>query len=72
MAEDLATLHGLHITRSDEIADGWIIEYSGQDGYTIVVHRTIAGTPWSCGLHAQTRAEIAEAERACMSLRASP
>jgi hypothetical protein len=74
-----------YITHTERIADGWIIERSvpddnyiddywsvrpGAQRYVLRVHRTIAGTPWNCGLIAQTRAELAEGERLCLSIRA--
>jgi hypothetical protein len=83
MEEELAGLR--HVTRSDHIADGWIIEHTigdesyvdgglvikpGTERYAIIVHRTIAGTPWACGFVAQSRAELAEVERLCISIRA--
>lgn len=74
-----------YVTRSERIADGWIIESTvpddhyiddhravspGAQRYVLRVHRRIAGTPWNCELIAQTRAELAEGERLCLSIRA--
>jgi hypothetical protein len=71
MEEDLAGAK--HVTRSQRIADGWIIERTIGDEinpqYEIIVHRTINGTPWVCELTARSHTELAEVERLCLSIR---
>ena len=64
-------------TREDKTADGWILEGAGESMvdkkplYTVSVRRTIAGVPYDCGTNADTKDEIARAEKLCQSLRAA-
>jgi hypothetical protein len=62
-------------TREDKTADGWILEGTGESMidknplYAVSVRRTISGAPYDCGTNAQSREEMAAAERLCASLR---